>query len=262
MNLFHVFSVGSQSLLIMFATIGAAGITAWLVGRYLQLPGNISTLIGVGTAICGGSAIAATAPVISATDKEVAYSISTIFLFNIAAVFIFPFLGHFLGMNDIGFGMWAGTAINDTSSVVAAGYSYSQAAGNFATIVKLTRTLMIIPITLGLALYTARKSVSISTYSFATVFPWFILGFLIRFHCKYYRISSSVLLSNPYPSRKVFHHNGYGCHRIKHPFKTTHQQWHKAYHSGTILLDSRSPCIPCYATLFADLVVNIGLEKR
>ncbi len=178
MNLFHIFTVGSQSLLIMIATIGAACVTAWLVGRYLQLTGNISTLIGVGTAICGGSAIAATTPVILATDKEVTYSISTIFLFNIAAVFIFPFMGHVLGMNDIGFGMWAGTAINDTSSVVAAGYSYSQAAGNFATIVKLTRTLMIIPITLALAIYTSRKNLSNSTFSFAKIFPWFILGFL------------------------------------------------------------------------------------
>lgn len=178
MNLFHVFAVGSQSLLIMIATIGAAFITAWLVGRYLRLEGNTSILIGVGTAICGGSAIAATAPVISATDKEVAYSISTIFLFNIAAVFIFPFMGHVLGMNDIGFGMWAGTAINDTSSVVAAGYSYSQTAGNFATIVKLTRTLMIIPITLALAIYTSRKNASNSTFSLAKIFPWFILGFL------------------------------------------------------------------------------------
>ena len=140
MNLHHVFTVGSQSLLIMVFTLSAAFITAWLVGRYLQLAGNTSILIGVGTAICGGSAIAATAPVISANDKEVAYSISTIFLFNIAAVFIFPFAGHLMGMSDIGFGMWAGTAINDTSSVVAAGYSYSTAAGNFATIVKLTRT--------------------------------------------------------------------------------------------------------------------------
>jgi uncharacterized integral membrane protein (TIGR00698 family) len=178
MNLFHVFEVGSQSLLIMIFTLSAAFLTAWLVGRYLQLAGNTSILIGVGTAICGGSAIAATAPVISATNKEVAYSISTIFLFNIAAVFIFPFMGHVLGMNDIGFGMWAGTAINDTSSVVAAGYSYSQAAGNFATIVKLTRTLMIVPITLALAIYTSRKNVNNSTFSLAKIFPWFILGFL------------------------------------------------------------------------------------
>ncbi|AIF50348.1 YeiH family protein [Pelosinus sp. UFO1] len=178
MNLFNVFKVGSQSLYIMIFTLSAAFLSAWLVGKYLKLPGNTSILIGVGTAICGGSAIAATAPVISANDKDVAYSISTIFLFNIAAVFIFPFMGHVLGMNDMGFGMWAGTAINDTSSVVAAGYSYSHEAGNFATIVKLTRALMIVPVTLTLALIIARKKTSTGNFGIAKIFPWFILGFL------------------------------------------------------------------------------------
>lgn len=178
MNLFNVFEVGSQSLYIIIFTLSAAFITAWIVGNYLKLEGNTSILIGVGTAICGGSAIAATAPVIGATDKDVAYSISTIFLFNIAAVFIFPFIGHLLGMSNIGFGMWAGTAINDTSSVVAAGYSYSNEAGNFATIVKLTRTLMIIPVTLALAVFTAKKRVNQNQFSFFKIFPWFIFGFL------------------------------------------------------------------------------------
>ena len=179
MNLYNVFKVGSQSLYIIFFTLTTAFITAWLVGRYLNLPANTSILIGIGTAICGGSAIAAAAPVLSASDKDVAYSISTIFLFNIAAVFIFPFAGHLLGMSDIGFGMWAGTAINDTSSVVAAGYSYSNEAGNFATIVKLTRSLMIIPLTLALAIYTARKNANHTHFSVFTIFPWFILGFLV-----------------------------------------------------------------------------------
>jgi len=179
MNLFNVLTVGSQSLDIMIFTLSTAFITAWLVGRYLKLPGNTSILIGVGTAICGGSAIAATAPVISASDKDVAYSISTIFLFNIAAVFIFPFAGHLLDMSDIGFGMWAGTAINDTSSVVAAGYSYSNEAGNFATIVKLTRALMIVPVTLILAIFVARKNANHSNFSISKIFPWFILGFVV-----------------------------------------------------------------------------------
>ena len=179
MNLFKVFEVGSQSLYIMIFTLSTAFITAWLVGRYLKLPGNTSILIGVGTAICGGSAIAATAPVISASDKDVAFSISTIFLFNIAAVFIFPFMGHVLSMSDIGFGMWAGTAINDTSSVVAAGYSYSHEAGNFATIVKLTRALMIVPVTLVLAIIIARKNTNNNQFHLTKIFPWFILGFLV-----------------------------------------------------------------------------------
>ena len=178
MNLFQVFDIGSQSLYIIVFTLSAAFITAWIFGHYFNLEGNTIILIGVGTAICGGSAIAATAPVISATDRDVAYSISTIFLFNIAAVFIFPFAGHLLGMSDVGFGMWAGTAINDTSSVVAAGYSYSNEAGNFATIVKLTRSLMIVPVTLVLALITAKKNTDNNAFSFIKIFPWFIFGFL------------------------------------------------------------------------------------
>lgn len=178
MNLYNVFKVGRQSLFLMLFTLSAAFLTAWLAGRVLRVEGNIRTLIGVGTAICGGSAIAATAPVIDADDKEVAYSISTIFLFNIAAVFIFPLAGHLLGMNDTGFGMWAGTAINDTSSVVAAAYSYSDASGSLATIVKLTRTLMIVPIALVLALYTSKKNSKSRDFSFSKVFPWFVLGFI------------------------------------------------------------------------------------
>lgn len=178
MNLFYVFAIGSQSLAIMFFTISAAFCAAWMIGRGLNLSGNTAILIGVGTAICGGSAIAATAPAIAAKEREVAYSLSTIFLFNIAAVFIFPMLGHYLKMSDLGFGLWAGTAINDTSSVVAASYSYSEAAGSFATIVKLTRTLMIIPITIILAIITAKKSAADSEFNLVKTFPWFIVGFL------------------------------------------------------------------------------------
>ena len=186
MNLFHIVEVGGLSLYVMLFTISSALLTAFFVGKALNLQGNKATLIGVGTSICGGSAIAATAPVIRAEDEDVAHAISTIFLFNVIAVFIFPALGRFLGMSDIGFGMWAGTAINDTSSVVAAGSSWSTAAGNntalaFATIVKLTRTLMIVPITLILAIYTTRKYRKTSEengFKFSKVFPWFVLGFV------------------------------------------------------------------------------------
>ncbi len=180
MNLYQILSVGSQSLAIMIFTLAAAFITAFAVGKLLSLKGNVPILIGVGTAVCGGSAIAAAAPVVKASDKDIAFSISTIFLFNIIAVFIFPAMGHMMGMTDMEFGMWAGTAINDTSSVVAAGYTYSSAAGDYATIVKLTRTLMIIPITLVLALWVARsrKNEEKGKYSIAKIFPWFVLGFL------------------------------------------------------------------------------------
>ena len=189
MNLFHVLKVGGQSLYVIMFTLTASFVTAYFVGKFLNLDAKVATLIGVGTSICGGSAIAATAPVISARDEDVAHAISTIFLFNILAVFLFPSLGMILGLSDQGFGMWAGTAINDTSSVVAAGTAWSNAAGNnnalaFATIVKLTRTLMIVPITLVLAVYTARKERENSAraaggqFSFVRVFPWFVIGFV------------------------------------------------------------------------------------
>ena len=208
MNLFHIIKVGGQSLLVMVFTLSASFLTAYFVGKALGIDEKTTTLIGVGTSICGGSAIAATAPVIQAKDEDVAQAISTIFLFNVIAVFLFPPLGHLMGLSDTGFGMWAGTAINDTSSVVAAGAAWSSAAGNntalsFATIVKLTRTLMIVPITLVLAIYTTRKlarenAASVMIFSshseaptsqvtpkttgafrIAKIFPWFVLGFVL-----------------------------------------------------------------------------------
>lgn len=198
MNLFTIIAVGRQSLLVIISTLSASFLTAFVMGRLLKLERNTTILIGVGTSICGGSAIAATAPIISAENEEVAHSISTIFLFNIIAVFIFPLLGRLLLMSDMGFGMWAGTAINDTSSVVAAGSAWSSYAGNetalsFAAIVKLTRTLMIIPVTLVLAMYTSRAAKRAQTaqaaqgaetsggnggnFRFTKIFPWFVLGF-------------------------------------------------------------------------------------
>jgi uncharacterized integral membrane protein (TIGR00698 family) len=188
MNLFEVLRVGSQSIVIIISTISSSLLTSFFAGRLMGVDGRTATLIGVGTSICGGSAIAATAPVIRANEEEVSQAVSTIFLFNIAAVFIFPVLGRMLMMGDIGFGMWAGTAINDTSSVVAAGASWSAAAGNsvalgYATIVKLARTLTIVPVTLFLALRTARRSSNGSgskegPLRIWKVFPWFVIGFL------------------------------------------------------------------------------------
>ena len=129
MNLFRVAEVGEQSLYVMVFTLLAAFGAAFLMGHVLGLTRDMTALVGAGTAICGGSAIAAVAPVIGARERDVAVSIATIFFFNVLAVFLFPALGHQMGMTDAGFGMWAGTAINDTSSVVAAGYAYSAEAG-------------------------------------------------------------------------------------------------------------------------------------
>jgi uncharacterized integral membrane protein (TIGR00698 family) len=149
--------VGVSSLPVMLGTLAVCLGAAWLYGRLLGVPGDLRTLIGVGTGICGGSAIAAVSPVIEAASTDVAYAISTIFLFNIAAVLVFPLLGHALGMSQQSFGLFAGTAVNDTSSVVATATTYGAAATSHAVVVKLVRTLMIIPVCLGLAALTARR---------------------------------------------------------------------------------------------------------
>lgn len=181
MNLMVIVKVGSQTIFLMVFTLTATFLAAFLLGRLLRVEKNTTILIGVGTAICGGSAIAATAPIIHAKDDEVARSISTIFLFNVIAAFLFPLLGHAMNLTDHQFGLWAGTAVNDTSSVVAAAYTFSNAAGNLAVIVKLTRTLMIIPVTLVLAFDLSKKQTQKGKieYSFLSIFPWFILGFLL-----------------------------------------------------------------------------------
>lgn len=185
LSLTQVLKTGLSSFSVTVFTLSAAFITAYGVGKLFKIPYKLKTLIGVGTAICGGSAIAAIAPIIEADDMDIAYSISTIFLFNIIAVLIFPPLGHLLGFSDKAFGLWAGTAINDTSSVVAAGYAFSNSAGAYATIVKLTRTTMIIPISIIFALITAYKKKKESekdskvNYSFKKIFPWFIVWFLV-----------------------------------------------------------------------------------
>ena len=179
MNLFHVVEVGEQSLYVMIFTLLAAFGAAFLVGKVLGLDRDMTSLIGGGTAICGGSAIAAVAPVIGAKDRDVVISIATIFFFNVLAVFIFPFLGHSWGMTDTGFGMWAGTAINDTSSVVAAGYAYSHEAGAYATIVKLTRTLMIVPVCLFFSLLVMKGARSGAGFSLRRMFPMFVLYFVL-----------------------------------------------------------------------------------
>lgn len=182
LNLREVIVVGKSSLLIILSTISTALIISYLAAKFLKIDSKIATLIGVGSSICGGSAIAATAPVIDAKDEDIATSISVIFLFNIIAALIFPTLGVKLGMSHTGFGMWAGTAINDTSSVVAASGTWStmfndDTALNYATIVKLTRTLAIIPITLVLGIVKSKENTK--KVSILKTFPTFVLFFLL-----------------------------------------------------------------------------------
>lgn len=172
--------IGVDSLGVTFTVFIAAFVSAIVLGKLLGITPKLKTLIGVGTAICGGTAIAATAPIVKPEEHEMAYAISTIFLFNVIGVVAFPILGHWMNMSDVGFGLWAGTAINDTSSVVAAAYSYSQEAGDYATVVKLVRASFIIPMCLILAVWVAWREQrnGAGKVNLARIFPWFILWFL------------------------------------------------------------------------------------
>ncbi len=201
MNLGVVLKTGGQSLPIIVCTISTSLILAWLLHKAMHIKGNTAILVGVGSSICGGSAIAATAPVVNADDDEVAQSISVIFFFNVLAALIFPMLGQFIGFDTTTgetFGIFAGTAVNDTSSVTAAASTWdsmwnlgSQTLDKAVT-VKLTRTLAIIPITLCLALFRARKAAAMeggqagggaqaagNGFRLKNAFPMFILYFLI-----------------------------------------------------------------------------------
>jgi uncharacterized integral membrane protein (TIGR00698 family) len=181
LSLGQVAQTGLDSLAVTLVTVAAAFTSALLLGRLLGIPSKLKLLIGAGTAICGGSAIAAVTPIIKADEHDTAFAISTIFLFNLVAVLVFPALGHLMGMSQEGFGLWAGTAINDTSSVVAAGYSYGQLAGDQATIVKLTRATLIIPMCLVLAAIEAwrHKKSGGGHFDLRKVMPWFILWFVV-----------------------------------------------------------------------------------
>ena len=153
LSLTQVVQTGKTSLPVLIGTLLVALGAAWVIGRRLGLRRDLNLLIGVGTAICGASAIAATDSVLDADDADVTYAVATIFTFNIVAVLLYPTLGHVLGLSQHAFGLWAGTAINDTSSVVAASTIYGHAAAQYGVVVKLTRTLAIVPICLGLALW-------------------------------------------------------------------------------------------------------------
>ncbi|MFI3142064.1 MAG: YeiH family protein [Clostridia bacterium] len=212
-----ILTVGKYSLAVMCFTLLTCFGGGYFVGKLFGLNWKLSNLISAGTGICGGSAIAAIAPVIDAQDKDIAYAMSATFLFDMAMILLFPIMGNWLGLSDMAYGLWAGTAVNDTSSVVAAGYAFSEAAGDFATMVKLTRTLSIIPTVLIFAFINIRikqkeekkkssvleqlnsnptkyevsqhdkledglnnsgKEKASSKVKFLSIFPWFILGFV------------------------------------------------------------------------------------
>ena len=187
LDLGTILTVGGKSLPVIVCTITVSLVAAAVMMKVLHVDGKVSCLIGVGSSICGGSAIAATAPVIEADDEQVAQSISVIFLFNVAAALIFPYLGYAIGFGSEGFAIFAGTAVNDTSSVTAAAATAENLYGvegilSAAVTVKLTRTLAIIPIVLVIALWRAsrarRAGGEAASVSLKSIFPFFILFFI------------------------------------------------------------------------------------
>lgn len=192
LNIKTILEVGRMSLTVMIFTLATCFGGGYFIGRALGLNWKLSNLISAGTGICGGSAIAAIAPTIDADDNDIAYAMSATFLFDMAMIILFPIMGQAMGMSDTAFGIWAGTAVNDTSSVVATGYAFSEGAGDYATMVKLTRTLSIIPTVVIFAFIQLRlkrkEAIEASNnadgeklkanFSIRKIFPWFILGFL------------------------------------------------------------------------------------
>ena len=180
-----IMSVGKMTFFVMIFTFAMCFGGGYFVRRLFKLNWKLGNLISAGTGICGGSAVAAIAPVIDADDKDIAFAMSSTFLFDMVMVALYPIMGRLLGMSDMAYGIWAGTSVNDTASVVASGYAFSEAAGDFATMVKLTRTIAIIPTVLVFAFVGTRmKQKQMQTENggkkvdLMKIIPWFICGFL------------------------------------------------------------------------------------
>jgi len=181
-----IMSVGKMTFFVMIFTFAMCFGGGFFIRKLFGLNWKLSNLISAGTGICGGSAVAAIAPVIDADDKDIAFAMSSTFLFDMVMIALYPLMGKALGMSDIAYGIWAGTSVNDTASVVASGYAFSEVAGDFATMVKLTRTIAIIPTVLVFAYISTRiKQKELKAASggqkvnMTKIIPWFIGGFLL-----------------------------------------------------------------------------------
>lgn len=172
-------ALGRGYFLVVVITILIALVTAYISGRLLDTSRFLSALIGAGTAICGATAILALGPVIRAKREETTYAITTIFLFNLIAMLLFPIIGHLLQIDEVAFGAWAGAAIHDTSSVLASAFAYGDVAGQTAVVVKLSRTLMLLPLLIGAFLFVRKRNeVTQSKQALIKSIPWFILAFI------------------------------------------------------------------------------------
>lgn len=171
MNISDALHAGSDGMLFTIASVSGVMLIGILAGKWMKIPRVSSYLIASGTAICGGSAIAAVGPIAKAKDTEMSISLATIFILNAVALFLFPMLGHWLHLSEHQFGLWSAIAIHDTSSVVGAGAAYGDEALKVATTVKLTRALWIIPLSVFSLFYFRTKGAKISI-------PWFIFLFI------------------------------------------------------------------------------------
>ena len=181
-----IMTVGKMTFFVMIFTFAMCFGGGYFIRKLFGLNWKLSNLISAGTGICGGSAVAAIAPVIDADDKDIAFAMSSTFLFDMVMIALYPLMGRALGLSDIAYGIWAGTSVNDTASVVASGYAFSEAAGDFATMVKLTRTIAIIPTVLVFAWIGTRvkqKELKAANdgrkVNILKIIPWFIGGFLL-----------------------------------------------------------------------------------
>lgn len=239
----QVFEVGRYSLFVMVFTLFAAFGGGYVLGKLFKMDWKLSSLISAGTGICGGSAIAAIAPTIDAKDSDIAYAISATFIFDILMVILFPIMGHYFGMSDMGFGLWAGTAVNDTSSVVAAGYAFSDIAGNYAIIVKLTRTLSIIPTVLIFSFINERINAKQhiagdgpkKKVNLKKIFPWFILLFIGMVAIKSTGMVSDSISSQVSAISKFFMVMSLGAIGLKTDFKEVTRSGFKPMLHGFII---------------------------
>ena len=257
LNLQVILQTGKQSLPIILCTITTSLVVAYILHKVMHIPGKISTLVGVGSSICGGSAVAATAPVIDADDEEVAQAISVIFFFNVLAAVLFPSLGAVLGFSQSsgeGFGIFAGTAVNDTSSVTAAAstwdsmYHLGSETLDKAVTVKLTRTLAIIPITLVLAFMRTRKTGGENAHEtgISIFYPIFYWSFYNHYNCYCGRCVSRSIHAAERVIEILYRH-GNGGNWNKYKYCEIDKNWRQTDFYGYVLLDWNYSSQPCHA---------------
>ena len=204
LSLQDVAATGVKALLLVTICISIALLLAFYAGKLFKVPPRLAALIGVGTAICGNTAIVATAPVLDASDEEVSFAVATITLFGLLAVLLYPLIGHLIGLTDRSFGLWAGTAVNDTSQVVAVGAIFSEAALNVATVVKLTRNTIMAPLIVLFGIFYGRrkdtqpddKTITATRMDWKKLVPGFVIGFLLMSLLRTVGVAVGVLPQN------------------------------------------------------------------